>query len=173
VFSIPRRIVLDAAGFSRPRIGNGPAVPERVSPGGGGALSTLVADAMIVRPKLHRDSVTVGELRGVFRDDHVHVALLVSGRRLVAVVEPADLEAGLDNGMPARAAGTLFPRTVEPTASLRSALAEMRHTGRRRLAVIGDGGDLLGLLCLKASGRGFCSDDDVDCRRRGRQRQGG
>ena len=36
--------------------------------------------------------------------------------------------------------------------------------GRRRVAVINNDGRLLGLLCLKASQAGFCSDQDVRAR---------
>jgi hypothetical protein len=42
----------------------------------------------------------------------------------------------------------------------------MRQTGRRRLAVVDEDGTLLGLLCLKATGLGFCSDDAIAQRRR-------
>jgi hypothetical protein len=41
----------------------------------------------------------------------------------------------------------------------------MRQQGRRRLAVVDADGALLGLLCLKASGDGFCSDDGIASRR--------
>jgi hypothetical protein len=34
----------------------------------------------------------------------------------------------------------------------------------RRIAVVDEHGALLGLLCLKRSGTGFCSDDDVAAR---------
>ena len=37
----------------------------------------------------------------------------------------------------------------------------MIMTGRRRAAVTGADGLLLGLLCLKASRAGFCSDQDI------------
>jgi FdhD protein len=40
----------------------------------------------------------------------------------------------------------------------------MTATGRRRAAVTSADGRLLGLLCLKASRRGFCSDQDVRAR---------
>jgi hypothetical protein len=40
----------------------------------------------------------------------------------------------------------------------------MSTTGRRRAAVITDDGKLVGLLCLKASRTGFCSEDDVRAR---------
>jgi hypothetical protein len=37
----------------------------------------------------------------------------------------------------------------------------MNRDRRRRLAVTSDDSRLLGLLCLKANGSGFCSDADV------------
>ena len=40
----------------------------------------------------------------------------------------------------------------------------MTATGRRRAAVTSADGQLLGLLCLKASQAGFCSDQDVRAR---------
>ena len=40
----------------------------------------------------------------------------------------------------------------------------MREQGTRRLAVVDDDGDLLGLLCLKRTLDGFCSDADVRAR---------
>ena len=40
----------------------------------------------------------------------------------------------------------------------------MIMTGRRRAAVTGADGRLLGLLCLKVSRTGFCSDQDVRAR---------
>jgi len=42
----------------------------------------------------------------------------------------------------------------------------MQRTGRRRLAVVDGEGRLVGLLCLKASGSGFCSNEDVASRKR-------
>jgi hypothetical protein len=42
----------------------------------------------------------------------------------------------------------------------------MTATGQRRNAVISEDGRLLGLLCLKASQAGFCSDEDVADRAR-------
>jgi hypothetical protein len=40
----------------------------------------------------------------------------------------------------------------------------MIASGQRRAAVVSPDGRLLGLLCLKASGTGFCSDQDVRAR---------
>ncbi|HET7648183.1 MAG TPA: CBS domain-containing protein [Gaiellaceae bacterium] len=114
---------------------------------------------------MHRAAATVGELRAFFADDHVHVALLVSGRTLLGAVERADLLAATGDETPALELARLDGRTIAPDATLGAARAAMRRGGHRRLAVVGDGSRLLGLLCLKASGRGFCSDADVRSRR--------
>jgi CBS domain-containing protein len=120
---------------------------------------------MLKRPIVHDVSTTVGELRAFFRDDHVHMALLVDGGKLVAAVEPADLESHRDE-TPARLLVHPGARTIDSHTAAAEAEETMRRSRRRRLAVVGDDGTLLGLLCLKASRTGFCSDDDVGQRRR-------
>jgi CBS domain-containing protein len=119
---------------------------------------------MVTQPALQRPSTTVGELRAFFHDDHVHIALLVDGDRLICVVERADLTPALGAEAPAGAVGTLEGRTVRPDSDLSRTHVAMKRAGRRRLAVVSDDSRLLGLLCLKASGRGFCSDADVAAR---------
>jgi hypothetical protein len=49
-------------------------------------------------------------------------------------------------------------------ASVAEVHRAMIATGRRRAAVTSPDGRLLGLLCLKASRAGFCSDQDVRAR---------
>lgn len=49
-------------------------------------------------------------------------------------------------------------------ASVADVRQKMIATGRRRVAVTSADGRLLGLLCLKASRAGFCSDADVRAR---------
>jgi CBS domain-containing protein len=120
---------------------------------------------MVTRPAVHPTSITVGELRPFFADSHVHIALLVDGGgRLVGTVERADLAAATSDTVPAREIAALDGRTIRPEAALSEAIAVMRRGGRRRLAVTTEG-SLLGLLCLKASKHGFCSDADVAARR--------
>ena len=123
------------------------------------------AEAMLPTPVRHPLSATVGEIRDFFRDDHVHAALIVSpAGYLEAVVERGDI-AGCE-GLDAAAAplGRLEGRTVPTGASLAEVRRAMIATGRRRAAVTSDDGRLLGLLCLKASRTGFCSDQDVRAR---------
>jgi CBS domain-containing protein len=125
------------------------------------------ADAMVTRPKVHPSSATVGELRTLFADEHVHVALLVEEGELVGTIERSDLAAARADDAPASELASTEGRTIDAHAPLSEALTAMRLGGRRRLAVTNADGELLGLLCLKASGRGFCSDEDVAARGQG------
>ncbi len=120
---------------------------------------------MVTRPQVHGPAATVDELRAFFRDEHVHMALVADGGRLVGTVERADLVEALDGETPAASIAALDGRTIRPEAGLPEALDAMTRHGRRRLAVTRDDATLLGLLCLKASGLGFCSDGDVESRR--------
>ena len=120
---------------------------------------------MVKAPSVHEPSATVDELRAFFQDEHVQTALVVDCGRLVGTVERADLLPVLDGETPAATIAALDGRTIRHDAELPDALDAMARHGRRRLAVIGDDATLLGLLCLKASGLGFCSDGDVESRR--------
>jgi predicted transcriptional regulator len=128
-----------------------------------------VASAMVTKPTTHDTSASVAELSRFFADDHVHAALIVSGRRLVSVVERDDL-AGAGPDRPAARLGRLGKRTINPGYDLGWAFLDMLRTGRRRLAVTDANGYLVGLLCMKRSQSGFCSDRDVAARAVERER---
>jgi CBS domain-containing protein len=131
-----------------------------------GVLRT-VAEVMLRTPVRHPLSTTVGEIRDFFRDDHVHAALIVSpAGYLEAVVERDDIAGCQALDAAAAPLGKLAGRTVPAGASLAEVRRAMTAAGRRRAAVISAGGGLLGLLCLKASRAGFCSDQDVRARAR-------
>jgi CBS domain-containing protein len=131
------------------------------------------AEAMLTTPVRHPLSATVGELRDFFRDDHVHAALIVSpAGYLEAVVERDDIAGCLTPDAAAAPLGRLAGRTVPAGASLAEAHRAMTAAGRRRAAVTSPDGRLLGLLCLKASRTGFCSDTDVRARARERATAG-
>jgi CBS domain-containing protein len=128
------------------------------------ALRTA-AGAMLTTPARHPLSATVGEIRDFFRDDHVHAALIVSpAGYLEAVVERDDIAWCRALDAAAAPLGRLAGRTVPAGASLAEVRRTMTATGRRRAAVTSADGRLLGLLCLKASRAGFCSDRDVRAR---------
>ena len=120
---------------------------------------------MLTTPTRHPLSATVREMRDFFRDDHVHAALIVSpAGYLEAIVERDDIAGCQALDAAAAPLGRLAGRTVPAGASLTEVLRAMTATGRRRAAVTGADGRLLGLLCLKASQTGFCSDQDVRAR---------
>jgi hypothetical protein len=124
-------------------------------------------EAMLTTPVRHPLSATVGEIRDFFRDVHVHAALIVSpAGHLEAVVERDDVAGCQAPDAVAAPLGRLAGRTVPPEASLAEVRRAMTAAGRRRAAVTNAGGRLLGLLCLKASQQGFCSDLDVRARAR-------
>jgi hypothetical protein len=130
-----------------------------------------VADVMVHHPKLCPEDSTAGAIRQFFADDHVHAILIVSGTRLLTVIDRADLTSQTADSAPATRLGCLTGRTIAPEAPAEAGLRQMIAASRRRLAVIGPDGTLLGLLCLKRSGTGFCSDENVRQRQRERLRQ--
>ena len=125
-----------------------------------------VADVMVRHPKLCHEDSTVGDVRQLFADDHVHAVLIMSGTRLLTVIDRADLGPEAADSAPAARLGRLSGRVTTPTAPADTALQQMIAASRRRLAVLGPDGTLLGLLCLKRSGTGFCSDENVHQRQR-------
>ncbi|MFF9571812.1 CBS domain-containing protein [Streptomyces sp. NPDC014685] len=136
--------------------------PMNAGPMGAGT-DTAVADSMHTFPKTSPPSMTVRQARELFRNDKVHALLVVDGGVLISVVERTDLM-GRDDHEPAAAAGRLGDRVVAPSAGLRETWDAMVAAGRRRVAVTTEGGRLVGLLCLKRSGLGFCSDAGVRAR---------
>lgn len=124
-------------------------------------IRPVVADAMLRHPKTCDPTTTLGRARELLSDGHVHALLVVDGHGLLrAVVERADLVDGAADALAVHA-GRLAERTVGPHEDLAQVRRGMHRDRRRRLAVVDGRGRLLGLLCLKRSGTGFCSDDGV------------
>ncbi|TCK25892.1 CBS domain-containing protein [Pseudonocardia endophytica] len=132
------------------------------APASATAAPPAVADAMLRFPKTCGPRTSVADARALLADDHVHALLVVDGGVLLAVVEGADL-AGAGDGAAAHA-GRLDGRVVGPRDDLAAVHRRMADARIRRLAVVDDERRLLGLLCLKRSGRGFCDDDGVRAR---------
>lgn len=121
---------------------------------------------MITDVKLSNVDTTVGEIRALFVNEHVHSAVIVSDGRLAAVVDRTDVADFYSDDLLAVAVGCRTGRVVAPDADLQAARAALLGSGRRRLAVVERDGRLLGLLCLKRTRRGFCSNSDVHARSR-------
>jgi CBS domain-containing protein len=146
-----------------------PSADSETSGLSAGAEAVLsVARAMVTSPKVFGPRLSRSDLDQLFTDDHVHAALVVDNGRLITVIQRTDLEESLPDADPC-SLGTLTGRVVAPDAPLAAVHARMRQERRRRLAVIDESGRLLGLLCLKKSGTGFCSDGDVRSRELERQ----
>jgi hypothetical protein len=130
------------------------------------AAEPRVSDAMVTCPKTHDLDTGVDEIRAFFADEHVHMALIVTpDGRLLTTIERPDLP--VSSPVLSRAAdlGTLTGRTADPGQVLDAVTGMLLRERRRRLAVVDGCGRLLGLLCLKRDGTGYCSDENV------RQRQ--
>lgn len=125
-------------------------------------MTRTVAEAMVTIPKTLPASAGVEEARAAFADPKVHLLLLTRGDRLVTTLVRADL--ALAGAGPARSFGRTAGRVTAPAEPLDEVGAWMRRTRTRRLAVIAEDDRLLGLLCLKADGSGFCSDAGVRAR---------
>lgn len=116
---------------------------------------------------MHDASTTVAVLREFFADDHKHAAVVVEHGVLLAVIDRSDVTPDHPADALADDIGTVTSRAVGRDADLEGVRLELVATRRRRMAVVADDGTFLGLLCLKRTLDGFCSDDDVRNRRCG------
>ena len=119
---------------------------------------------MVTDVKLHDARTTVREIRALFDDKHVHAAVIVADGRLLAVVDRSDLDTAADDNALAVHLGGRRRRIIEPGADLARVQQLMLTSGRRRLAVVDRAGKVHGLLCLKRTQAGFCSNRDVQAR---------
>jgi Mg/Co/Ni transporter MgtE len=124
-------------------------------------MSDIVSSAMVTIPKTHSRETALEEIRDLFEDDHVRMALIVDAEgRLLTTIERSDLGAAAEK-TPVSELGTLVGRTARPSHSLATSAAVLKRARRRRLAVVDNSGRLVGLLCLKQDGNGFCSDEGI------------
>lgn len=127
-----------------------------------------VREVVVASPQTWGASTTVADARAAFLDDHVHMLLLTDGDVLVGTVLRDDLP-GAPADDPALRHAALAGRTVAPDEPAEGVRRAMLDRGERRLAVVDGAGRLVGLLCLKRHGGGFCRDEDVRARRRERR----
>ena len=102
----------------------------------------------------------------------MHLALVVDDDgRLLSTLVRDDLSA-YDDQAPAVAAGTLEGRTVRADLPADQLPDRMLAMGARRLAVVDDTGVLVGLVCRKRSGEGYCTDAGIRSKRAERPHAG-
>ena len=124
-------------------------------------LSATVGAAALRIPKTHPLTTTVGEARAAFEDAHVHMLLLTANGFLLGTLVRGDLPATAGDGELALVYAVTAGRTVAPSVNAEVMRRVLVARGDRRRAVVSRDGRLLGLLCLKGSATGFCTDADV------------
>lgn len=122
------------------------------------------SDVMINNPKTLPAHASVDHVRAALVDDHVHMVLLTDGATLRGTLMRADLPPALPDNALALPWAVLTGRTVTPETPLTQVQALLVSQGMRRLAVVSGDRTLRGLVCLKRSRAGFCSDADVAAR---------
>jgi CBS domain-containing protein len=128
-----------------------------------------VTDLMLGDPHVCGQATAVDDARTFFSSNHVHMLLLTAtgrvGEHLLGTVVRDDLPVRGEAGATALSYAHLRGRVVHADVSAEEARRTLHAAGKRRLAVVDDSGRLLGLLCLKRDGTGFCSDAGVRARR--------
>lgn len=125
-----------------------------------------VAEVMVTQPKTLPADASIADAQTAFEDDHVVMLLLTSGRALLGTLLREDLPADASPCGPALPLAHVDGRTVAPTEDADAAQRRLLENGTRRLAVISNDGELLGLMCLKRRRNGFCSDAGIAARAR-------
>jgi CBS domain-containing protein len=119
------------------------------------AEGRTVADVMVKRPKTLPASATVAEARQLFENPRVLVALLEDGGRYAGELSRDDVPEAAHADQPAgRYAGA--GQTIGAGKPMTAALEQMERLDQERLAVVGSGGEILGLLCLNRKHGHFC-----------------
>ncbi len=128
-------------------------------------MDKTVEDVAVRSPKTMRPRATVAEARRALNeDDHIHMLLVTDAERLLGTLLREDLPASAEDSSFAVDYAVLQGRTIAPGTSAERARQLLCARGERRRALVDHEGRLLGLLCLKRSQTGFCSDDDVRAR---------
>jgi CBS domain-containing protein len=112
------------------------------------------ADLMLRNPKTLAGDASVAEVREQLANPKVQMVLLTDGQAFRGAVTTVP-----DDAAPthlARDYADAEPETIPPDASADEAFERAVASPHRRVIVLDDDHNLLGLLCLKASGTGFC-----------------
>lgn len=125
-------------------------------------LAARVVDVMITGPKRLPADASVATARAELADEHLHLLLLVRDGVLLGTIGRGDVPA--DAGGGALTHASLEGRVVGPDEPMAEVHPRLVASGQRRLAVTDGAGRLLGLLCLKRDGSGYCTDAGVAAR---------
>jgi CBS domain-containing protein len=128
-------------------------------------MNPTARDISIRTPCVLPADCSVADVRTHLVRDHVHLALLVDpAGRLVGTLTRDDID-GVDGARPAAGHGRLEDRVVPPEMTESEVRERLARLGVRRAAVVDEDGRLVGLVCAKRSGNGYCTDDGIAQRR--------
>jgi CBS domain-containing protein len=114
----------------------------------------VAADHMLREPKTLPGSATVADVRAVLANPKVRMVLLADGPTFrAAISEVPDTALASESAL---AYAEPSPETIGPTESATVAFERATAAAHRRVIVLGDRGELLGLLCLNPSRTHFC-----------------
>jgi CBS domain-containing protein len=109
---------------------------------------------MLREPKTLTGDASVAEVREQLANPKVQIVLLADGRVFKGAVTALPTEAAPTE--PAVTYAEQAPETIPPEASADEAYARAAASPTRRVIVLDDDHNLLGLLCLNQSRTGFC-----------------
>jgi hypothetical protein len=109
---------------------------------------------MLADPKTLGADASVAEVRDQFANPKVQLVLLADGPAFKGAVTVLPADAAPDE--PALAYVDPEPETISPYASADEAFERAAASPNRRVIVLDDDQNLLGLLCLNQSRTGFC-----------------
>jgi CBS domain-containing protein len=113
-----------------------------------------VADLMLREPKTLAGDASVAQVREQLANPKVQLVLLADGRVFKGAVTSLPAEAAPTES--ALSYAERDPETIPPDASDEEAFARATASPNRRVIVLDDERNLLGLLCLNQSRTGFC-----------------
>lgn len=117
----------------------------------------LVRDVMLPSPKTLPADASAGDLRRLFVEGRVLVALLVDDDgAFVGAVEHDELSADIPDERPARELVSQGVESIAPKETAAEALSRLDERAGKRMVVLDADGRLRGLICLTADRSGFC-----------------
>ena len=114
----------------------------------------LAADLMLREPKTLAADASVAEVREQLANPRVQMVLLADGRAFKGAVTEVPADAAPDSRALDHADAD--PEVISPHASADEAFERATASPNRRVIVLDDDRNLLGLLCLNRDRSGFC-----------------
>lgn len=117
-------------------------------------MPEVAADLMLSSPKTLAADASVAQVREQLANPKVQMVLLADGRSFKGAVTRVPDEASPTD--PALSYSEQSPETIAPDAPADEAFERAAASPNRRVIVLDDEDNLLGLLCLNPSRTGFC-----------------